>query len=138
MKAGDIVYTAKDLSKARPEVLGHKIFAVGETYILVQSGHGSEGLSKPTRWKGYHNRLHKRDLYLSKKEAEAAYKVKRPTTGDYVTAVIRRSAYADQELVQGLVVEVKSNWALKILSAEGDFRDIKKGCYVILQRGVVN
>ena len=45
MKVGDIVYTSNDNHKARPDILGHKVFAIGETYVLVQSGHGSLNLS---------------------------------------------------------------------------------------------
>ena len=138
MKVGDIVYTSVDNNKARPEILGHKVFAVGETYVLVQSGHGSLNLSDPVGFKAYHSRFHKNDLYLTKKDAGAAYRVKRPVAGDYVTAINRPTVFGEEELIQGLVVEVKSNWALKILSSEGAMLDIKKGCYVVLQRGEVN
>jgi len=138
MKVGDIVYTANDNHKARPDILGHKVFAIGETYVLVQSGHGSLNLSDPVGFKSCYSRFHKNDLYLTKKDAMTAYAVKKPVAGDYVTAIKPTTSYYSKTLVQGLVVEVKSNWALKILSTEGTLLDIKKGCYVVLQGGGVN
>ena len=128
MKVGDTVYTAKDVGNVKPVINPYKIFAIGEAYVLAKP---RSLLS--TEW-GF-ERLHKRDFFLSKKDAREAYTAERVQPGDLVTAVETR--YSPQKLIQGLVVEVKRNLSIMMLNTDGILMHVYKGCYTILQRGEV-
>ena len=130
MKVGDTVYTAKDVGNVKPVINPYKIFAIGEAYVLAKP---RSLLS--TEW-GF-ERLHKRDFFLSKKDARAVYTAERVQPGDLVSAV-EGHRYQNQEMIQGMVVEVKRNLSITILNTQGVLIHIRKGCYTVLQRGEVN